>query len=78
LVARRRTLGDQHPDTLRTIDQLGVLLWHTGRLDEAESLLREAFEGRSRALTLGEQHPDTKTTKRNLEELMAAKATFVL
>ena len=49
-----------------------------GRLTEAESLFREAFEGRSRALTLGEQHPDTKTTKRNLEELMAAKATSVL
>jgi len=78
LVARRRTLGDQHPDTLRTIDQLGVVLWRMGRLTEAESLFREAFEGRSRALTLGEQHPDTKTTKRNLEELMAAKATSVL
>ena len=37
LAARRETLGDRHPDTLISINNLGLLLKAQGRLDEARS-----------------------------------------
>ena len=60
LATRRRTLGEEHPDTLASINRLGVLLQLQGRLAEAEVYLREALEKRRR--TLGEEHPDTLTS----------------
>jgi serine/threonine protein kinase len=45
LALRREHLSDEHPDTLSSIGNLGVL-WGARRRDEqAESLLREALEG---------------------------------
>jgi len=57
LEIRRKTLGDDHPDTLASIDAATQLSADRGRLDEAEQLGREALEGRRRVL--GDQHPDT-------------------
>ena len=37
LAACRETLGDRHPDTLASINNLGLLLQDQGRLDEARS-----------------------------------------
>jgi hypothetical protein len=50
-------LGPQHPDTLRSLNNLGELL-RVKRLDsEAESLLGKAVSGRTQVL--GREHPDT-------------------
>ncbi|MFN9076574.1 MAG: tetratricopeptide repeat protein, partial [bacterium] len=57
LATRRRTLGEEHPDTLVSINNMGSLLQAQGRLAEAEPYLREALEKRRR--TLGEEHPQT-------------------
>jgi serine/threonine protein kinase/tetratricopeptide (TPR) repeat protein len=50
LALHRRLRGDDHPDTLNSIHNMGYLLKDQGKLDEAEPLLREALEGRRRVL----------------------------
>ena len=50
-------LGDRHPRTIISMNNLGSLLQNQGKLDEAEPLYREDLEA-SRA-TLGDRHPDT-------------------
>jgi serine/threonine protein kinase/tetratricopeptide (TPR) repeat protein len=57
LQIRRRLLGNDHPDTLTSINHLGLLLRAQGNLDEAEKLWTEAVETARR--TLGRGHPDT-------------------
>ena len=42
--ARRETLGNDHPDTVASLANSGMMLKEKGRLDEAEPLLREALE----------------------------------
>ena len=54
---RRRELGDDHPDTLSSIHEAGVLLRARGMPAEAEAHIREAMEGRRRVL--GDTHLDT-------------------
>ena len=57
LEARRRVLGDEHPDTLRSIDNLAGVLASQGKYEQAEVYYREALEDRRRVL--GDEHPDT-------------------
>ena len=57
LDGRRRTLGNDHPSTLRSINNLGTLLCDHGKYGEAEKLMREALDGHRRVL--GDKHPDT-------------------
>ena len=54
---RRRVLGEDHPDTLESLNSMGNLLRAQGKLAEAENALRTALAGRRRAL--GDAHPDT-------------------
>jgi len=64
----RGELGDEHPATLHSISNLGVLLRVQGKLDEAEPLLRGALEVRRRKL--GDEHPSTLTSVGNLGNLL--------
>ena len=68
LAAKRRTLGDDHADTLFSINSLGVLLDRKGDKAGAEPLLREALAGRKRVL--GKMHPDTLRSATNLGALL--------
>ncbi len=43
LAGYRAALGEAHPDTLRAINNLGLLLQAQGRLDEAQPLLEDAL-----------------------------------
>ena len=43
LALRRGELGDEHPDTLRSLHSLGVVLWSQGRDAEAEPIYREGL-----------------------------------
>ncbi|CAE7273498.1 klc-2 [Symbiodinium natans] len=70
LEARRSKLGDQHPDTLISINNLAALLEARGRLEEAEPLYREALK--ARRSKLGDQHPDTLISINNLAALLKA------
>ncbi|MBU0640427.1 MAG: serine/threonine-protein kinase [Planctomycetes bacterium] len=54
---RQRTLGKDHPDTLRASLALGDLLFETGQPAEGEPLVRTALEGMRRIY--GKEHPKT-------------------
>jgi hypothetical protein len=57
LAASRRTLGDEHPGTLSSIGNLGLLRKAKGDLAGAEALNEESLAARRR--TLGDEHPST-------------------
>jgi len=59
LATRRRILGEEHSDTLSTLDNLATVLNAQGRLDEAEPLYRQAIETSRRVLV----HRDRQTLK---------------
>ena len=76
LEVSRETLGNRHPDTLTSINNLGMLLKAKGDLAAAEPLFREATKGMRE--TLGDRHPTTLTCIRNLGALLQAKADLGL
>ncbi|MFC1604590.1 tetratricopeptide repeat protein [Planctomycetota bacterium] len=57
LKGRQRELGEDHPDTLESKNDLAVLYKEQVRYAEAESLLLDAVGGRH--LKLGDKHPHT-------------------
>ncbi len=61
---RRQALGPDHPDTLRTADDLAHIHMDAGRLPQALALLNETWERRQSKL--GPDHPDTLTSRNNL------------
>jgi serine/threonine protein kinase/Tfp pilus assembly protein PilF len=68
LATRRRVLGEEHPDTLTAMNNMGFLLQGQGKLDQAEPYFREALEKRRRVL--GEEHPDTLISINNMGFLL--------
>ncbi len=68
LEGRRRVLGDDHPDTLGSINNMGALLLAAGKSAEAEPYYRAAMEGHRRIL--GDDHPSTLTSISNLGFLL--------
>ena len=71
LQVQRETLGDRHPNTLVSINNLGLLLKDKGDLAAAEPLCREALEVQRE--TLGDRHPNTLISISNLGSLLHAK-----
>jgi tetratricopeptide (TPR) repeat protein len=61
---RRHALGDEHPDTLQSMNNLSVLYLDQGEAARAEPLLARLLEVRRRVL--GEENPDTLTSMNNL------------
>jgi serine/threonine protein kinase len=57
LQIRRRVLGDESPDTLKSASSLVYILFHEGHYAEAEKLDRETLELQRRVL--GPENPDT-------------------
>ena len=68
LQTRRSLLGDDHPDTLGSINKMGFLLTEQGKLAEAEPYHREALAGNRRLL--GDDHPETLTSIANMGGLL--------
>ena len=58
LEGRHRVLGDDHPDTLKSINEMGYVLLDQGELAEAERYFREALEiaERLRTRVIGDEH----------------------
>jgi tetratricopeptide (TPR) repeat protein len=59
-----RVLGEEHQDTLISINNLAVTLWTQGRLKEAEELCTKVVKTRKRVL--GTDHPHTLNSMGNL------------
>jgi TIR domain/Tetratricopeptide repeat/NB-ARC domain len=64
LTARRRVLGDDHPHTLTTMNNLAASRRALGDLQGAHDLFEQALAGYRRVL--GDDHPDTLTSMNNL------------
>ncbi|MCK4873609.1 MAG: serine/threonine protein kinase [Phycisphaerales bacterium] len=61
---RRRELGEEHPSTLRSMNNLVLLYDGQGRYDEAEPLCTKTLEISTRVL--GDEHRDTLSVMNNL------------
>ena len=64
LQKRRRILGEEHPDTLRSMNNLALTYSDQGRTGEAAALQEEVLQKQRRIL--GEEHPDTLRSMNNL------------
>ena len=61
---RKRVLGQEYLDTLRSIANLASIYRKQGRWKEAEDLEVQVIETRKRVL--GQEHPDTLTSMNHL------------
>jgi len=61
---RRDRLGDDHPDTLTTANNLAVDLYWLGDFQQSRTLHEDTLTRRRRVL--GDDHPDTLTSANNL------------
>jgi serine/threonine protein kinase/Tfp pilus assembly protein PilF len=71
---RSRVLGPEHPETLRSRNDLGVVLLDEGRFADAEKSYRETLEIRRRVL--GPEHPDTLQSMNNLGIVLVTEGHF--
>jgi serine/threonine protein kinase/tetratricopeptide (TPR) repeat protein len=74
LRTRRDILGDEHRDTLQSMNNLGLLLQMLSRYEEALSRCREALEGRRRVF--GGDDPDTLQSINNMGILLKALGKY--
>ena len=74
LMLRREGLGEEHPDTLTSINGLGTLYMYEGRYGEVEPLLVRALRLLRR--TVGEDHPLTLDCMRNLGVLYRIQGRY--
>ena len=69
LDVKQQILGDGHPDTIRALNQVGMILTpHAARSSETESLFREAVASARRVL--GDDHPETLTAMVHLGTIL--------
>ena len=61
-------MGDKHPDTLGSMNNLAALLDDMGKRDEVEPLNRECLAAKKE--TLGDKHPSTLASMKNLASLL--------
>jgi tetratricopeptide (TPR) repeat protein len=67
LELQRRVLGEKHPETLQSMNQLALLYLRQGSYEQAEPLFTKVLEAQRSAL--GEEHVDTMDTMNNLAVL---------
>ena len=72
--ARKRVLGAEHPDTLRSASNLAESLSKQGKYVDAERIEREVLEGRKRVL--GAEHPDTLASANNLATSLSRQGKY--
>jgi len=74
LEIRRRWVGDGHPDTAVTYNDIAVSLDQQGKYAGSEPLLRKALA--IHVLALGEGHPHTANSYSNLSSNLAAQGKY--
>jgi hypothetical protein len=67
---RRRVLGEDHPDTLRSAESLAYFLSALGEVQAARDLGEDTLDRRRRVL--GEDHPDTLRSAESLAYFLSA------
>ena len=74
LVERERVLGNAHPDTLATSNEVAWMLAEQGRYEKAEELYRQVLDGREQVL--GDDHPDTLSTRSSVAWMAGERGRF--
>jgi len=74
LAIRRRVLGEDDPDTLTSLNDLGAVLEQQGKWPEAEKYYREALEKREKLL--GPENKSTLTSLGNLGNFLRARGNY--
>jgi tetratricopeptide (TPR) repeat protein/predicted Ser/Thr protein kinase len=74
LELRRKALGDEHLETARAMNHLGLLEWQRGRTSEAGPLIRQALELRRRLA--GPDDWDTLGSEGNLANVYSAEGRY--
>ena len=67
-------LGEEHPDTLGTMEDLARVYWRQGRYNKAQSLFTRTLEGRRKVL--GEEHLDTLYSMNDLAVLYFSQGRY--
>jgi Flp pilus assembly protein TadD/regulator of replication initiation timing len=70
----KKVLGDNHPDTATSLNNLAALYQSQGRYSEAEPLYQQALAIRKKQL--GDNHPDTATSLNNLAGLYRSQGRY--
>jgi serine/threonine protein kinase len=71
---RQRVLGQENPETLRSMRALALTLEQEGHFAEAETLQRQTLDAQRRVI--GPEHPDTLTSLHNLASVLDDEAHF--
>ena len=74
LAIRKAVLGERHPDTAASLNNLAVLLEAQGDYAAARPLYEQALA--IRKAVLGERHPDTAPSLNNLAALLEAQGDY--
>ncbi len=74
LAARRKALGADHPDTLRTMSALAVTLQRQRKYEDAERLHRQTLAAQRRVL--GADHPDTLASMGQVASVLRARGEY--
>ena len=64
LELKEKVLGQGHPDTLTSMNNLAAALRYQGKYEEAEQMHRQVLELSEKVL--GQEHPDMLTSMKNV------------
>ncbi|OAL56153.1 hypothetical protein IQ07DRAFT_558137 [Pyrenochaeta sp. DS3sAY3a] len=74
LAIREKVLGQEHPNTLTSVNNLGLVLESQGKYEEAEAMHLRALAIREKAL--GREHPDTITSVSHLGSVLESQGKY--
>ena len=74
LQQRRAVLGDDHPDTLATMNNVASILVNKGNFKTALEIYEQVLQQEKEVL--GEDHPSTLTTMTNLGSVLSNQANY--
>jgi tetratricopeptide (TPR) repeat protein len=71
---RKGLLGQEHPNTLASMNNLGSVLEGQGKYEEAEAMHQQALKGYKKML--GQEHPNTLTSMNNLGLVLEGQGKY--
>ncbi|KUM60368.1 hypothetical protein ACN42_g6761 [Penicillium freii] len=74
LASREKVLGLEHPDTLTSVSNLGLVLDSQGKYEDAEAMHWRVLQAREKVL--GPEHPDTLTSVSNLGLVLDSQGKY--
>ena len=69
-----KVLGEEHPDTLASMNDLAVVLRHQGKYEDAEQMHRQTLDLMKKVL--GADHPSTMASMYNLAIVLRQQGKY--